>query len=98
MPDYLMLFRFSAKGVEHIKDSPERIKAAKKMFEASGAKVKHFYAVLGQYDTVFIVDAPDDETIARLSLQLSSKGNVHTETLRAFSEDQFLTMVNKIAT
>ena len=96
MPEYIMLFRFTEKGVGKIKDSPTRVKDAKKMFETAGAKVKLFYALLGRYDTVFIVEAPDDETIARLSLQISSLGNVHTETLRAFSEDQFAKIVNEL--
>lgn len=96
MPEYIMLFRFTTKGVENIKESPNRVKAAKNMFEAAGAKVKAFYAVLGRYDTVFIVEAPDDETIAKLSLLLSSLGNVHTETLRAFTEDQFASIIKEM--
>src|SRR5437660_466611 len=96
MAEYLMLFRFTEKGVANVKDSPKRVKDAKKLFAENGAKVKTFYAVLGHYDTVFIVDAPDDETIARLSLQLSSLGNVHTETLRAFSEEQYQKMIDGI--
>ena len=97
MAEYIMLFRFTKTGVENIKESPARIKAAKKLFEANGAKVKTFYAVLGKYDTVCIVEAPDDETIARLSLQISAQGNVQAQTLRAFTEDQFVSMVGKIS-
>lgn len=96
MPEYIMLFRFTQQGVENIKDSPKRIKSAKQMFESAGAKVKSCYAVLGRFDTVFIAEAPNDETIAKLSLQIASLGNVHTETLRAFSETEFVEIVNKI--
>jgi uncharacterized protein with GYD domain len=93
MATYIMLFRFTQKGVEKIKESPNRIKAAKEAFRALGGEVKEFYMVLGQYDTVFIVEAPDDETAARLALSLSSLGNVRTETLRAFSEEQYRKIV-----
>lgn len=97
MPDYIMLCHFTEKGVANIKDAPKRIRDVKKLFEGAGAKAKALYAVLGRFDTVAIVEAPNDETIARLSLQISSQGNVHIETLRAFSEDEFTsTIVSKI--
>lgn len=96
MPDYIMLFRLTHKGVENIKEAPQRVKDSIKMFEANGAKVKAFYAILGRFDSAFLVEAPDDETIAKLSLQLAVLGNVHTESMRAFSEDQFAEMINKI--
>lgn len=96
MAEYIMLFRFTEKGVGKIKDSPQRVKDAKKMFEAGGAKIKTFYALLGQYDTMVIAEAPNDETIARLSLQLSALGNVHTQSLRAFSEDEYSSIIGKI--
>lgn len=98
MADYLMLCCFTEKGVKEIKNSPNRIAAVKKMFEQAGGRVKNLYAVLGQYDTVGIVEAADDETMARLSLQISSMGAVHVQTLRAFSEDEYITkIVNKIS-
>lgn len=96
MPDYIMLFRFASKGIENIKESPNRVKAAKSLFEKQGAKVKAFYALLGRFDTLFILEAPDDETVAQLSLQISSLGNVHSETLRAFNEEQYAAIINKL--
>jgi len=54
-----------------------------------GAEVKEFYSVMGKYDTVLVVEAPDDETIAKLTLAIGSLGNVRTETLRAFTEDEY---------
>lgn len=96
MPDYLMLCRFTEKGVANIKESPNRVKSTKKMIESAGGKFKTFYAVLGHYDTVCIFEAPDDETVARVSLQISSLGNVHIQTLRAFTEDQYVAMINKM--
>lgn len=96
MAEYIMLFRFTDKGVANIKDSLQRIKDAKKIFETSGTKVKSLYAVLGQYDTAWIIEAPNDETIAGLSLKIASQGNVHAETLRAFNEGEYASIVNNL--
>lgn len=89
MATYIMLFRFTQQGGQYIKESPARVEAAKQAFRAIGAEVKEFYLVMGQYDTVFVVEAPDDETIATAALAVSSLGNVRTETLRAFTEDEY---------
>lgn len=97
MQEYIMLFHFTQKGVENIKDSPNRISAVKKLFESSGAKIKLIYAVLGRFDVVFLVEAPSDETIAKISLQVSALGYVHAETLRAFNETQYKTIINELA-
>jgi len=89
MATYIILFRFTQQGIKNIKESPDRVDAAKQTFQAMGAKVKEFYSVMGKYDTVFIVEAPDDETIAKLTLAIGSLGNVRTETLRTFTEDEY---------
>ncbi len=89
MATYIMLFRFTQQGRQYIKEGPTRVEAAKQAFRAIGAEVKEFYLVMGQYDTVFVVEAPDDETIATAALAVSSLGNVRTETLRAFTEDEY---------
>lgn len=96
MPEYIMLFQYTLQGVQQIKNAPNRIKESKKIFEQNGAKVKAFYAVLGPYDTVCIAEAPNDETIARISLQISALGNVKGQTLRAFTEEQTLQLINQI--
>jgi uncharacterized protein with GYD domain len=89
MATYIILFRFTQEGIKNIKESPDRVDVAKQTFQAMGAEVKEFYSVMGKYDTVFIVEAPDDETIAKLTLAIGSLGNVRTETLRAFTEDEY---------
>lgn len=89
MATYLILFRFTQKGLESIKESPFRVEKAKGVFKELGANVKEFYALLGAYDTVFIAEAPNEETIAKAALAVSSLGNVHTEILRAFTEEEF---------
>ena len=89
MATYIMLHRYTQKGIENIKQSPARLDAAKKAFKTLGAELKQFYLVAGQYDIVTISEAPDDETIAKCALDIASKGNVTTETLRAFTEDEY---------
>ena len=78
MNTYLMLFRFTHEGIRDIKRSPARVEAARQAFRKLGAEVKGFYGLMGRYDTAFIVEAPDDETIARAALSLGSLGNVST--------------------
>ena len=89
MPTYITLLRYTEQGVKNIKESPSRLDAARKAFKDAGANLKDFYLVQGQYDAVCIADAPNDETFARLMLTIASKGNVKTETLRAFGEEEY---------
>ncbi|HUV03861.1 MAG TPA: GYD domain-containing protein [Armatimonadota bacterium] len=96
MARYVMLFNFTRKGIENVKESPARVEELKDAFREAGAEIKEFYALLGRYDTMFIAEAPDDETIAGLALAIASKGNVRTETLRAFTMDEFRKMVAAI--
>jgi uncharacterized protein with GYD domain len=96
MPSYVILFHLTHQGLDHLKGSPDRIDAATKAFERQGAKVKAFYAMMGQYDSMFIVEAPDDETVARLALSLGAQGNVRTETHRAFDLEEYRKMVAKV--
>jgi len=93
---YIILFRFTQKGIEHIKEAPARIEAAKKLFRDMNAKVEEFYALMGRYDTVFIADAPDDETIIKAVAALCSLGNVQAESIRAFTEEEFRNLVEAL--
>ena len=89
MPTYIALLKWTQQGVTKVKDSPKRLDAGRKAFKKAGAEIKETYLTMGRYDLVCIIDAPDDETVARVLLQLGSQGNVQTETLKAFSEDQY---------
>ena len=89
MATYIILTNYTQKGIENIKDSPARLDAAKKAFKAMGAELKQWYLVMGQYDAVVVAEGPDDETVAKLALAIGSLGNVRTETLRAFTEDEY---------
>ena len=89
MATYISLLNYTQQGIQNIKDSPSRLDSAKKAFEAMGAKVVAFYLVMGQYDIIMVIEAPDDETVAKLALSIGSLGSIRTQTLRAFTEDEY---------
>jgi uncharacterized protein with GYD domain len=89
-------FTIRIRGSSTSKQSPERVDALKKIFSKHGAKIKDFYALLGQYDSLFIVDAPNDETVAKLSLYVAEQGSVRVETHRAFTEAEFRKLLSEI--
>jgi uncharacterized protein with GYD domain len=93
MPHYISLLRYAQKGIENIKQGPSRTDAAKKLFESAGGKMKAFYMTLGQYDAVAISEFPNDETAARVMLTAGMQGNIRTETLRAFTEEEYRKIV-----
>ena len=96
MASYVMLFHYTHQGIEHVKQSPDRVDALKKIFSRYGAKIKDFYALLGQYDTLFVVEAPNDETVAKLALYVAEQGNARVETHRAFNETEFRKLLSEI--
>ena len=89
MPTYITLMRWTGQGSKTVKDSPSRLDAARKAFQAVGVTLKDFYMVTGRYDMVIISEAPDDTALAKATLSVASHGNVQTETLRAFSEKEY---------
>ena len=88
MPMYVTLIRYTEQGIKTFKDLPSRLEETRKAGEAVGAKLVAFYLTMGQYDAVVVSEAPDDETVATLALAADGRGNVRTETLRAFTEDE----------
>jgi uncharacterized protein with GYD domain len=93
MSTYITLVNFTQKGIENIKESPNRLDAAKKVFQALGAEMKGFYLVMGRYDIVLISEAPNDETVAKVALSLGGAGAVRTESFRAFTESEYREIV-----
>ena len=89
MPTYISLMKFTEQGIRNVKDHPKRRENAAKGIESMGGKLLHTYLTMGRYDLVCVIEGPDDETVARALLTLGSQGNVQTETLPAFTEDQF---------
>lgn len=97
MATYVMLTHFTDQGIKNVMDSPKRADAFKQAAKKHGATVREVFWTLGQYDSMIIVEAPDDVTMTALGLSLGTLGNVRTHTLRAFSEAEMQTIVGKIA-
>jgi len=89
MPTYITLLKWTGRGIATAKDSPKRLDAGRKAFKKRGVEIKDTWLTMGQYDLVCVVEGPDDETVAAALLSLGSEGNVQTETLKAFNEDQY---------
>ena len=82
MPTYVMLTNLTAEGVRTLKNNPGRVSEVNKEVEQIGAKVQAQYATLGQYDFVTIVEAPDEKTMAKVSVELGSRGTMTSQTWR----------------
>jgi|SRR5829696_6399636 len=89
MPTYIALLTWTGQGVKNVKDSPSRLDAGREAFKKIGVTIKDSYLTMGPYDLVCIIEAPDDEAFATAMLSLGAQGNVKTETLKAFTEDQY---------
>ena len=96
MPTYITLGRWTERGIASVKDSPKRLDAFKKALGAAGGKVIAFYLVTGSHDFLVVVEAPDDQTMARVSLGVGAQGNVRTETLKAFTEDEYRKIIGSL--
>ena len=90
MPTYIMLSSLTPEGVQTVKNNPQRIKEVNKVVEQLGATVKAQWATLGHVDFVSVVEAPDEKTIARVSLELGSRGTARYETLAAIPVEEFI--------
>jgi uncharacterized protein with GYD domain len=95
MAKYVLLSTLTDEGRKTVKERPERIREVNKEIEALGVKVLSQYAVLGLYDFVSIVEAPDNKAIARMSLELGSRGTVQIMSLVAIPIDEFIESVKK---
>lgn len=89
MPTYISLLNWTDQGIKTVKDSPKRLEAAKKSLKDLGAELKTFYMTQGSYDAALIIEAPNDEALAKFLLKIGSAGNVRTTTLRAYPEDEY---------
>lgn len=95
MAIYVMLTTLTEDGRKTIKDKPERIKEVNKEVEAMGAKIIAQYAVLGPYDFVNILDAPNNQVITRVAVELGSRGTLQTMTMAAIDIDGFIETLKK---
>jgi uncharacterized protein with GYD domain len=89
MPTYIIMSRWTSQGIQNLKQSANRLDAARKAYESAGIKLSHFWMVTGQYDMIAILEAPDDVAVAKAILTSASQGSFTTETSRAFTEDEY---------
>lgn len=94
MATYISLVKYTDQGIRSIKESPSRLDAAKRAFQAAGGELKAWYLAMGRYDAIVIAEGPDDETAAKLALGIAAQGNLRTETLRVFTEAEFRKVVS----
>ena len=95
MATYLLLSTLTDEGRKTLKDRPERLQEVNKELETMGARVVAQYAVLGGFDFVNVVEAPSNEVIARISVELGSRGTIQITTLPAVSIDAFIDMLKQ---
>jgi len=95
MPTYVMLTNLTTWGRKSVKERPERIKEVNKEVEAMGVRIIGQYAVLGPYDFVNILDAPDDAAISRVAVELGARGTLETMTMSAITLNEFIANLKK---
>ena len=90
MATYVMLTTLTDEGRKTIKEKPQRIREVNKEVEAMGVKVLAQYALLGPYDFVNILEAPDNKTVSKVAIELGSRGTLQTMTMAAMTLDEFI--------
>ena len=90
MAIYILLSRLSQQGVATLKSNPDRLREVNRDVEELGAKVLHQWATLGEFDFINVVEAPDEATIARVSVSLGARGSTKIQTLPALTIDDFV--------
>ena len=96
MPTYIMLANWTEQGVRTVKNSPQRLEAAKAMASAHGGQLLSFYMTMGEYDIVATYEAPNDDMAARFALELGREGSIRTITLKAFPEEEYREIVGSL--
>lgn len=97
MARYVVLVDWTEQGVRGVKDTVDRVEAARGQMEAMGLRYVEQYWTLGSHDSVAVIEAPDDETLAAGLLALAGAGNVRTTTLRAFTADEMRNVIGKLS-
>lgn len=96
MATYIVLAHFTEQGIRNVKDTTKRADAVRDLAKTVGATLKDVYWTLGRYDILAILEAPDDKVITAFGLSLGRLGNVHTETLPAFTKAEMETILTNV--
>ena len=95
MPTYVLLSTLTGDGAETVRNNPDRILEVNQEVEKMGAKILNQFVVLGPYDFVTILEAPDLETVSRISIEMSARGSVKIQTLAAMPVEEFVRGLKK---
>ncbi len=95
MPNYFVLGNWTDQGVRNVRESPKRVDAAKAMAEKLGGKLDVYYT-MGKYDFIAVAQAPNDEAVMQLALQIGSQGNARTTTIKAWTVNEATKVLAKI--
>ena len=93
MGHYVTLIRYTQQGASKIKESPTRLDSARKAAEAAGGKIHSWFLTMGKYDAVIISEFPSDDAAANFMQKTGSLGYVTTQTMKAFTEDEYRKLV-----
>ena len=93
MPTYVVLGKWTEKTFASMKDAAAATEEIKKAVKSMGAEIKAWYMLMGQYDEICILEAPNPETIAKIIISLSARYGVKTETMPAFNEAEAMKII-----
>jgi uncharacterized protein with GYD domain len=96
MPTYVALMNWTDQGIRNVRDTVNRREQADALAEKHGAKIEQVYWTVGPYDLVTIIEAPDDESVTAVLLELGTAGNLRTTTLRAYDSEQMWGILQRL--
>ncbi|HEX9572797.1 MAG TPA: GYD domain-containing protein [Myxococcales bacterium] len=94
MATFVTLLKYTEQGIKTIKESPSRLEKAKQALKSLGGELKSFHLVQGRYDAIVIFEVPNDDVAAKFALSTGSQGNVRTESMRAFTEEEYRRIIS----
>ena len=97
MATFISTVQFTEQGMKDIKATGKRAESFKSSAAKMGVDVRHVFWTMGRFDGLVVFDAPNEETAAAVMLQLSSRGNVHTETMRAYESSDMEQILGKLS-
>jgi uncharacterized protein with GYD domain len=97
MATFVTLLQFTDQGIRNVKDTTKRFEAARDLAKKMGVTFNEIYWTVGQYDSVAIVEAPNEEAVTSALLSVGALGNTRTQTLRAFSSEEMGRIISKMS-
>ena len=97
MPTYLIQSQWTDQGIRNVKESAKRLDLGKKKLKDMGGEIKAVYLTTGAYDMLAVVEVPNDAILAAYVLWLGSQGNLRTQTVKAFTEDEYRTVISQLS-